>query len=691
MLFDDRVIATLRRSRQNEGTHLKRNALAEHVITPLHAYSFDLSHAEHQARYDDLSRDGYRLVMVDGYRFGAQLLYGGIWIRDQKAVITRGRHGMTSSQYQSAFDTLREQGYALRSVSALGSRQFAGSATFAAVWTDGCWRDYRAHHNMTAGQYQQLSRDYLRDGYAVISISGYALGNQTRYAAIWSRRSTKRRRTHHGLTETDYQTVSDAMKEQGYHVAHLDAHTVGGQTTFAGIWLIQAGYVSHSRHNMDLATFREQCVTWINEDQRLVCFSGYGLTGAKRVAAVAVPEVRRWVATGSTHPELARFDDAVKELMQAGTISSGSLAIARNGALVLARGYGWCTEEEPPAQATSLFRLASISKTFTGTAIVRLIEEGRLTMADRLVDLIAMPGAIVDARMNAVSVAHLLHHVGGWDRTHSHRFDPMRADLTIAQAFNIPLPITKEAIVSFTNGRNLDFPPGQINGYKYTNYGYMLLGLIIEGVTGQPYEAYIQDTLFRPLGIQRLRLGRTLLRDRLPGEVLYHNGNMSSNGHTLRRNVVLRDAPVNASSTYGGTRSLENLAAAGGWVGTAVDLVRFASAFDDPEHCPILSKQSVSTLFAPHAYGDMPANNNTHYACGWRVRRGANPEQFHTGTLEGTRTLLWRRQTAAGDRINAALLFNKNSENVSNLTSSLRNMIMADGPWPNVRIWDQYF
>ena len=78
--------------------------MAQHVITPLYACSFELSYDEYQARYENLAADGYRLVMVDGYRSDKALYYGGIWTHDQAAVLTRARHGLTSSEYQSEFD-----------------------------------------------------------------------------------------------------------------------------------------------------------------------------------------------------------------------------------------------------------------------------------------------------------------------------------------------------------------------------------------------------------------------------------------------------------------------------------------------------------------------------------------------------------------------------------------------------------
>jgi CubicO group peptidase (beta-lactamase class C family) len=212
----------------------------------------------------------------------------------------------------------------------------------------------------------------------------------------------------------------------------------------------------------------------------------------------------------------------------------------------------------------------------------------------------------------------------------------------------------------------------------------MLLGQIMETVSGLPYETFVQERLLRPLTIRRMRLGRTLLRHRLPGEVLYH-----STSYGLYANVVAEGAPQNAMSQYGGTRSIENIAAHGGWVGTAVDLVRFASTFDDPVTCPILSAASVAQLFAPHAYGD--SSTNQHYGCGWYVDRGgARAGQSHGGTLEGTKTQLARWQdSGTGDTFCAALLFNKYDDALSwDLLTLIRNTAASIPTWPATGFWN---
>jgi CubicO group peptidase (beta-lactamase class C family) len=349
-------------------------------------------------------------------------------------------------------------------------------------------------------------------------------------------------------------------------------------------------------------------------------------------------------------------------------------------------------------EATSLFRLASISKTLTGVAILRLVEDKAISLSDKLLDLIDMPGTISDDGVGDIEVQHLLHHVGGWDKDSKtgSGVDPMVRDAEIAGDYDVDLPITQQMIIRWVNehyadycvrkGRTLDFDPGTVDGYAYSNYGYMLLGQIIESVAGVPYEDFIRERLLVPLGIYRMRLGRTLLRSKLSDEVLYH-----ANGHFgVYPNVMMTGSPKNTMLPYGGYFSMENMAAHGGWLGTAIDLVRYASTFDDPA-CPILSASSIQKLFARHPY--VSNGKTAYYGCGWYVRTtGASQGESHGGGFSGTATIVDRWRGGNGETFAAALLFNKDDGGQTwDLLSLIRNAYLSIAAWPATGFWSDYF
>jgi N-acyl-D-amino-acid deacylase len=152
------------------------------------------------------------------------------------------------------------------------------------------------------------------------------------------------------------------------------------------------------------------------------------------------------------------------------------------------------------------------------------VEQGRLQLDDKVFELldwgkIVDDGDSFDDRLKSVTVRHLLQHRGGWDRDAS--FDPMFRSVQFAEAWGCPPPAGPEEIIRAMLAQRLDFDPGQ--RYAYSNYGYCLLGRVIETVTGQSYEGYVQHHVLRPLGIRSMLLGRTRLEHRQEGEVRYYD------------------------------------------------------------------------------------------------------------------------------------------------------------------------
>src|SRR5690242_5293446 len=162
-----------------------------------------------------------------------------------------------------------------------------------------------------------------------------------------------------------------------------------------------------------------------------LALTGLDLTHAKQSINLLRP--RQWRVTGQTAPSLICFDIAVRDFMQARNISCGELAVTRNGRLMLARGYTWSSDSNLLVQPQSLFRIASLTKSFTAAAIMRLVQDGRLRLDQRLTDLITLtppPGETADPRLADITVLRLLQHLGGWDSTIEG--DPMFADDVIA-------------------------------------------------------------------------------------------------------------------------------------------------------------------------------------------------------------------------------------------------------------------
>ena len=382
-------------------------------------------------------------------------------------------------------------------------------------------------------------------------------------------------------------------------------------------------------------------------------------TGTLAAAALAHPSI--WAADATAKVELTTaFDREMEAFMTARKISGGALAVVKDRRLVLARSYGWADREKKlPVQPDSVFRLASVSKPITAVAVLKLVEEGKLTLDTKAFELLNLRPVVEslrdpEPRLRQITIRQLLQHTGGWDRDKS--FDPMFRSDRIAQATNSARPASAENVIRYMLSHPLDFDPG--TRYAYSNFGYCVLGRVIEKVSGQPYEQFVREKILRPIGIQHMRIGATLDGRQAPGEVRYY-----TRDDGLAQNVF-PGPPEKVPWPYGGFH-LEAMDAHGGWIASAIDLARFAAALDDPQHSPLLKPETLAMMYAPppapvsrKADGSMEAS---YYGCGWSVRpSGTNGKAncWHNGSLPGTNTLLVRRS----DGLTWAALFNQRSE-----------------------------
>ncbi len=358
--------------------------------------------------------------------------------------------------------------------------------------------------------------------------------------------------------------------------------------------------------------------------------------------------------SGKAVSQLKPFDDLMVSFLKSNQIPGATIAITRSGRLVYSRGFG--VSEIAPKQTISTgsrMRIASLSKPITAVAILRLVELGKLSLDDRVFELLdhrpyAANGKI-DLRLKEITVIHCLQHTAGWDRNKS--YDPMFRPTQIANALSVDCPPGPDHIIRFMLNQPLDHHPG--TQYAYSNFGYSVLGRVIEKITGQRYETFVQENILEPIGISQMQIGKTLASQRADQEVRYY-----ARGNSKRRSIA--GGPDEWVDIPYGAWHVESMDAHGGWIATAEDMVRFAAAFDKPEDSPILTRESIQKMFArpkkPIGLDNKGMPSPFFYGCGWLVRPAGNSQNtWHNGLLEGTSTLLVRRH----DGLNWAVLFNK--------------------------------
>ncbi len=339
-------------------------------------------------------------------------------------------------------------------------------------------------------------------------------------------------------------------------------------------------------------------------------------------------------ATGVAVPGVEPFDRNVTALLKKWNIPGASIAVAKDGQLILARGYGYADfESRQVMQPDSMFRIGSISKVLASQAILQLRDQGTLDLDARFLDILTdyhvAPGG--DSRLRDITIRHLLQHSGGWDAGISG--DPMGLQGTISRALNIPMPVLCPDVVRYMMGRPLDFAPG--TRQAYSNFGYCVLSQVIEKVSGEPFELYVRDHVLAPMDVHAMSIGYSQsLSQRGPCEVKYYE----YNGAALVDSVFPGGGKV--PTPYGGFEIL-TIEAPGGWIGSTIDLTRVMTAVDGSRVAPLLLPQTTAEWIAdPH----LPSwFSSADYWYGLGIFVGPTPGTwYHGGAIYGAKSELVR-------------------------------------------------
>lgn len=268
---------------------------------------------------------------------------------------------------------------------------------------------------------------------------------------------------------------------------------------------------------------------------------------------------------------LADFDKQLSNFLVRWQIPGCAVAIAKHGQLVYARGFGWQdVRQHRLTQPDSLCRIASVSKALTTVAVLKLCQDGKLTLSTRALPLLKYPPMPdikdQDPRFNDITVRELLEYTGGWNRELNQ--DPMFVP-EVGRASELLSPTlrpTPDVAIRYALRRPLDFDPG--TDFAYSNLEYAILGRVIGKISGQSYYDYTRSNILEPMGIVGMRLGRTLVA--APGEMTYYPYPGQESARSVFPNYA-RKVPL----PYGGDFALEANEADSGWIASAPELARF--------------------------------------------------------------------------------------------------------------------
>lgn len=326
---------------------------------------------------------------------------------------------------------------------------------------------------------------------------------------------------------------------------------------------------------------------------------------------------------------LSPMDRQIERFMGQWGIHGMQLAVVRGDSLVYAKGYGWADREAgTPMEATSIMRIASASKLVTAIAVMKLIEEGKLSLdskvfgADGVLCDSSMTAVLADPRATDITVDHLLLHEGGFSRWMG---DPMFRTHDIMTSMKLESAPTPEEMVKIVMSRRLAHAPGASR--RYSNFGYMLLSLVIARASGMDYWDYVRTHVLEPAGACGFRPAGNYYADRHPAEARYYAPDSAEMVEEYNGSGMM------VPRVYGGN-DIHGLLGAGGWVASAADLARLVSAVDgNPVVEDILSAESIATL--------TECRPKEKLARGW-VDADSAGNWVRTGTLASTHAYIKR-------------------------------------------------
>lgn len=206
-----------------------------------------------------------------------------------------------------------------------------------------------------------------------------------------------------------------------------------------------------------------------------------------RSASLALLPSLAFAQAPSYARERARIDSVVSAEVSGTPIAGVAIAVVKGRDTILMKGWGLAdVENDVPVSPASVFRIGSVTKQFTSAAIMQLVEKGRLSLADTLGALLPnMPAA-----WRLVTLRQLLNHTSGV---------PSYTDIGIRWQSRWREDMLPDSLLAFTAKDTMDFAPG--SKWRYDNTGYVLLGMILDKTTGTTYPKYLQEQIFKPLGL----------------------------------------------------------------------------------------------------------------------------------------------------------------------------------------------
>ncbi len=600
--------------------------VARHHLTP----------QEYQNEFNTWSGKGLRLKNVTGYLLGAETRYAALW-DDEPGPAQGAVHGVTSATVATLDAQNNLVGFEPSWVSVYPE---GGALRYAVIWENSS-SDRLLRLGRTAQQFAGDVTQLEASGYQMYHLSATTLNGTDYYAAVWQKtgRVSLLQKWFYRQTGAEAQASFNTWTGNGYRLVSMFGYEVGGQERFVSMYRKVGGEEWWSYRSMSSSNYQTETENAYYQGYRTAFVGGYSAGGQAQFNAI-------WVKNGGWSGECTSLvEKGMLKYMVDNETPGISLAIMRNGRLVYAKGFGYADKENGLwAGPLNRFRIASISKSLTATAVLKLVEANKFKLGDGVFGAGKVLGTQYgngnySTREKAITMRHLLTHTTGWTSD-----GPM---------WDNAYGVNHEAIMDWTLDSNEpSFAPG--TRYQYMNLDYHALGRVIENYSGQSYEAYVKSAVLEPCGISQMELGNQTKGARKSREVIYYD--------------------VDGGDPYGEINP-KRMDANGGWISTSIDLLQFLRRIDGESFPSDILNQTSRNEMRDYSFS---VGNG--YGLGWFDAGGGS--EGHNGCMTGTSSFLVHRNTGTS----YAVLANKRtgcSWQLKQAVDAVVAQLEAKNEWPS--------
>lgn len=628
-------------------------------------------------------------------------------------------HDVSATSHQSQFTTLSGQGYRLKQLSVAGS---LSAPRYSAIWEVQSGPAWVASHNMTLAQYTSQRSTWISQGYRPKLVTAAGSGSDTVFAAMFqadgasttdllasseasflaavtSAQNAGRRPVSvdiHGSTTTPlYCAVFEPNTSNTVWDVVIDANNTEFTGTFSAYYEADARlaalglseslrYVSvwhddrlgswAARANYTSSGWQTQVTTLTGQGLSPLVIASGGAGSALRMAgsfaAERTPRARVFSATGQARAAFSPFDVYMQNLLGSTRARNASLAIAKDGRLVFARGYTWAEAGTQITQPTSSFRTASCTKVLTSLAVHKLTTTTPLTLAGRPQQLLGL--APTGGWFDNITLLNCLEYSAGLIRNYDGR--------TIAIWWNATspvLPTTHALGVAWLRTRPVEFLPGTYG--EYSNSAFLLASHVVRQQTGLSMHDYLLQNFYTPLGITRARVAAAIAANLPTDEIKGYPRTLA-----LEASNVHADQRRRAQQW---TVDFDLADGSGGMALSTVDFVRLLSGvFGLGADWSVLPPAQQTSMLTRHSFPEFSEGpgNVTPGSFSWWQRPNGVWAYNKGGSLSDASTrIVWRT-----DGIAIAVFVNQGTSDAD--LDDVNNMVEQVTAWPTDDLFPSY-